>query len=68
MYQVSRVFYLIFSSDQRGSGTVAVVSARGPVVVGAVGHAVGVARRIAVQSGESVEGWEEEGDGHWKYL
>ena len=55
---------MIFSSDQRGSGTVAVVSARGPVVVGGVGHAVGVARRAAVQAGESIECWEKEGDGH----
>ena len=58
------MFYLIFSSDQRGPGTVAVAGARGAVVVGGVGHAVGVASRAAVQPGESIEGWKEERDGN----
>ena len=57
------MFYLIFSSDQRGPGTVAVSGAGGPVVAGGVGHAV-VARRVAVQPGESIEGREEERDGN----
>ena len=51
---------MIFSSDQGRPGTVAVAGAGGPVVVGGVGHAVGV----AVQPRESIKGWEKERDGN----
>ena len=55
---------MIFSTDQRGPGTVAVPGARGPVVAGGVRHAVGVARGVAVHTGEGIEGREKEGESH----